>query len=215
MSCPRWGSNPRPRAILRFPDERLIIYFIIIIPTLIFSQQEERFSFRSMFLSIFSKDCLNLWNLFAQAIPHNSNRNLSPYIVYNNHLKSKEGARIISNLFCDLGKKVVGADLGLSAKKLQAMTHENIDTRVDEALSKRHPNLTPNSDDYCDAANLRKFVLHLEATSGTDQMLFRVTACLLPFKIDDETYCIVHLRVVQACTTFHILLHISLFRVTG
>ena len=90
-------------------------------------------------------------------------------------MKSKEGARIDLESILRLGKKVIGAYLGLSAKKLQAMTHKDIDTRVGEALSKRHPDLTPDSDDYCDAANLRKFVLHLASTTGTEQMLFDVT----------------------------------------
>ena len=33
MPCPRWGSNPRPWAILRFLDIRILDYFIIIILT--------------------------------------------------------------------------------------------------------------------------------------------------------------------------------------
>ena len=87
-----------------------------------------------------------------------------------------------------LGNKVIGADLGLSVKELQAMTQEDIDTRVDEAMPKLHSNLTPDSEFYCDAADLRNFVLHFNTCcmTGTEQMVFDGTACLLPVKIDGE-----------------------------
>lgn len=117
-------------------------------------------------------------------------QHLKKFFGYNSISKAKKLTIRVVQSVMDLSMKQLSCDIGLTAKVIYGMTHEDLDSHVDSNMHLLHPGLDPKKKEYGYAANNRKAVLHFfkDRMINLDTLFYDGHCAAMPILIDGESY---------------------------
>jgi len=117
-------------------------------------------------------------------------QHLKKFFGYNSIRKAKKLTIRVVQSVMDLSMKQLSCDIGLTAKVIYDMTHEDLDSHVDSNMHLLHPDLDPKKKEYGYAADNRKAVLHFfkDRMINLEKLFYDGHCAAMPVLIDGESY---------------------------